>query len=307
MYESKLTVTTQPPFELDLTVWVLRRRSKNVTDSWDGKTYSRIVVVNDSPISLEVSQAGTGVSPRLDIKLKSKKSISQRHKDYARQIVRKLFGLDVDLQPFYKLVACQPELKLLDEQFRGVRPTRYPTIFEGLVNAIACQQVSLDAGIAALNRMTETYGLSFTDHKRVHHAFPRPEDLIDVSEEALRQLGLSYQKARAIKELAYASANGDINFDQLETVSNQEAVAYLATIRGIGRWSAEYVLLRGLGRLDVFPGDDIGGQNNIQRLLGLEARPDYQQLKDLTSAWQPYAGLVYFHLLLAKLRTKGLV
>lgn len=76
---------------------------------------------------------------------------------------------------------------------------------------------------------------------------------------------------------------------------------------GIGRWSAEYTLLRGFGRLDILPGDDVGAQKNLRELLALEARPTYDQIKLLSQRWQPYAGLVYFHLLLEKLQRKGVL
>ena len=92
---------------------------------------------------------------------------------------------------------------------------------------------------------------------------------------------------------------------RLDGLNNTQAVAYLSRIRGIGRWSAEYVLLRGLGRLDTFPGDDVGAQNNLQRLFHLADKPTYDHIRQLTSPWHPYEGLVYFHLLLDKLRVKG--
>jgi DNA-3-methyladenine glycosylase II len=75
----------------------------------------------------------------------------------------------------------------------------------------------------------------------------------------------------------------------------------LTSLSGIGRWSAEYVLLRGLGRLHVFPGDDVGARNNLARWLGLESPLDYGAVRRAVSRWQPYAGMVYFHLLLDRL------
>ena len=65
------------------------------------------------------------------------------------------------------------------------------------------------------------------------------------------------------------------------------------------------MLLRGLGRLDTFPGDDIGAQNNLQRLFRLADKPTYDHIRQLTSPWHPYEGVVYFHLLLDKLRANG--
>ena len=84
-------------------------------------------------------------------------------------------------------------------------------------------------------------------------------------------------------------------------IQKNELIRYLSNIRGIGRWSSEYVLLRGFGRINVFPGDDVGAQKNIKELFNLNEKPDYEEIKKLTSHWNPYAGMVYFHLLLNKL------
>lgn len=111
----------------------------------------------------------------------------------------------------------------------------------------------------------------------------------------------------AIRELAANTISDTINLSDLEDMTNAAAIASLSGIRGIGRWSAEYVLLRALGRLDTFPGDDVGVRNNLQRLFFLDTRPGYAEIKELVSGWSPYQGLVYFHLLLAKLHTKGFI
>ena len=307
MHEAAFTIAVTPPFRLDLTAWALRRRKKNAIDNWDGEAYSRILVLQGTPVKITAVQGGSPKSPKLTVRLHSTKQLSLEQQTEAQVVLQKVLGLAVGVQPFQALAAKRLELRQLAEQFIGVRPPRFPTIFEALANAVACQQVSLDAGISLLNRLTEAYGLEFFDGIGTAHAFPRPEDVLNASEEGLRQLGFSRQKVRAIKEVAYAIASDDAQFGWLELASNEEALARLQAIHGIGRWSAEYVLLRGLGRLDVFPGDDIGGQNNVQALLGLVGRPDYAQLKNLTAVWSPYAGFVYFHLLLSKLHGKGLV
>lgn len=304
MHEATLIIPVASPFRLDLTAWVLRRRPKNSVDRWNGKAYSRTLVLQDVPLEVTVIQTGTLQLPKLTISLRSHTRLSTEQQAEAQALVQKMLGLVVAVEPFYELTAKLPELNGLARQFVGVRPTRFPSVFEALVNAIACQQVSLDAGISLLNRLSDTYGLAFADGDNRTHAFPSPEDLLNVPEGDLKRLGFSYQKARTLKEVALGVV-GDL--EELELASNTEALARLQAIRGIGRWSAEYVLLRGLGRLDVFPGDDIGGQNNVQALLGLPARPSYDQLKNLTAAWQPYAGFVYFHLLLSKLHDKELV
>jgi hypothetical protein len=79
----------------------------------------------------------------------------------------------------------------------------------------------------------------------------------------------------------------------------------LLELRGVGRWSAEYVLLRGLGRLNVYLGDDVGARNNLRSWLKLRKSLDYDGVRRVTAKWQPYAGFVYFHMLLNRLDTTG--
>lgn len=306
MHEVILTIPVAPPFRVEFTVWLLRRREKNTMDRWDGRSYSRVLVVDGVPTKLTASQAGIAKQPQLSVTIQSHESLSLSQCAYVQATMQKMLGLAVDLQPFYVLAQRSPELDRLAKRFIGVRPPRFPSVFEALVNAIACQQLSLDVGILLLNRLSETFGVAYPDDGDIVYAFPGPEDLADISEERFRQLGFSYQKARSIKDLAYRMLHEELHLEQLEFVSNEQALICLQSIRGIGRWSAEYVLLRGLGRLDMFPGDDIGGQNNLQKLLRLTTRPDYGQLKKLTSVWQPYTGFVYFHLLLGGLYEKQL-
>jgi DNA-3-methyladenine glycosylase II len=295
------------PFRLDLTVWALRRRKKNAVDCWDGDEYSRIIVADNIPVRLTVSQEAVGVEAALLVTLESATRLSGQAIEEAGRLVHKMLGLAVNLQPFYDRTRGNVAIGSLVEQFFGVRPPRFPSIFEGLVNAIACQQVTLDLGIVLLNRLSERFGAPFVDHGVVRHAFPTPPDLADASEESIKGLGFSHQKTRAIQELAAHVADNRLKFADLDDMTNAEAVESLSTIRGIGRWSAEYVLLRGLGRLDTFPGDDIGAQNNLQRLFHLAWKPTYDDIRQLTSPWHPYEGVVYFHLLLDKLRANGVM
>jgi DNA-3-methyladenine glycosylase II len=293
------------PFRLDLTVWALRRRAKNAVDRWDDGRYSRVITADGGPVRLTVRQATTGSEPALTVNLESATRVSARATQQAGLLVRQMFGLAVGLQPFYELARDDAVIGPLVERFCGVRPPRFPTVFEGLVNAIACQQVTLDLGIVLLNRLAERFGADLATRGAVQYAFPAPADLAAAPGEAIRQLGFSRQKTRAIQELSTQIVDSTVDLARLEGLTNAEAVASLSRLRGIGRWSAEYVLLRGLGRLDTFPGDDVGAQNNLQRLFHLAGKPTYDQIRQLTSPWHPYAGLVYFHLLLDKLRAKG--
>jgi DNA-3-methyladenine glycosylase II len=126
-----------------------------------------------------------------------------------------------------------------------------------------------------------------------------------VSPAALRQFGFSRQKGQAMIELAQSVAEGRVDLEGLAALPDDEVIGDLRELRGVGRWTAEYTLLRGLGRVDVFPGDDVGARNNLQRWLQLRKPLDYEGVRRVLAGWGGYAGLVYFHLLLDHLEEAG--
>jgi DNA-3-methyladenine glycosylase II len=153
------------------------------------------------------------------------------------------------LEPFYDLVADDPNLGPLARRFCGLKPPRFSSLFEAVVNGIACQQVTLTQGIRALNRLAESYGLPFADGGEPSHAFPRAEGLAGLDIEQIRAIGITRQKSRAIIELAEALSSGSLDLEALRQADDQEGLTQLLSLRGVGRWTAEYVMLRGLDRL----------------------------------------------------------
>ena len=286
MQRRAFTLQARPPFRLDLTVWALRRRPGNAVDAWDGRTYRRSVWVESGAIELAAVQTGTAAAPRLEVTLAGTQ-VDRRAEKFARAMVTRLLGLEIDLSAFYQLAEGDPFLHTL----------------ECLVNAIACQQLTLTVGIRLLNRLAEAYGTA--PGRGAPLALPLPAQLAGLAPETLKPLGFSGAKARSIVELAAGISAGTFNPDPIEMLDDRAALAALLRLRGVGRWSAEYALLRGLGRLHVFPGDDVGARNNLARWLGRRGPLDYAGVQSAVRRWEPFAGVVYFHLLLASLDEHG--
>ena len=304
MEERTFETGAKPPFRLDLTAWALRRRPGNAVDRWDGRTYRRVVALGDTLAELAATQSGPPQRPRLTVSLRGPRLGTDAERA-ARAMLARLLGLDLDLSAFYRLAARDSFLAPLAGRYRGLKPPRLPTLFECLVNAIACQQLTLTVGILLLNRLAEAFGASL--ERAGGHAFPEPAVLAAIEPQALRPLGFSGAKARSVVELAEAAVGGALDADAIEPLEDEAALRALTRLRGIGRWSGEYALLRGLGRLHVFPGDDVGARNNLARRLGVPGPLDYAAVRQVVRPWQPFAGLVYFHLLLASLAERGLL
>lgn len=148
------------PFRLDLTVWALRRRPHNAVDVWDGGIYRRVVLQEGQPMLLEVVQVGVPDAPLLEVTATSGSAIAPDEALIAA-VLRRLLGVDIDLTGFYAFAAADAHLGPLAARFRGFKPPRYATLFEALLNGVACQQVTLNLGVQLLNRLASSYGVGF--------------------------------------------------------------------------------------------------------------------------------------------------
>jgi DNA-3-methyladenine glycosylase II len=304
MSQGSFLLKPVPPFRLDLTVWTLRRRPDNAVDRWDGQAYRRVLTLPAGPAEAIVTQIGPPEAPRLQVLVEGQ-PLHSSVKAAVRSVLGRLLGLHIDLAAFYRFAPRQGRLGQLARRFRGMKPPRFPTVFECLVNAIACQQVTLTLGIRLLNRLAASYGPAIQKGDGMVHAFPRPDDLADLRPEHLRRIGFSRQKGHAMIELARSITEGRLDLDQLAELPDEEAIERLRSLRGVGRWTAEYALLRGLGRTSIFPGDDVGARNNLQRWLHLAGPLDYEGVRHTLARWQRFGGLIYFHLLLNRLDEAG--
>jgi DNA-3-methyladenine glycosylase II len=118
-----------------------------------------------------------------------------------------------------------------------------------------------------------------------------PENLLRVHPRRLRTIGLSRQKALYARELARALQRGDPDLDTLASMPDDEAIAALTGVKGIGRWTAEIYLLFALGRPDVMPADDLALQVAAQRIKKLDQRPTGRELRAMAEAWQPWRSV----------------
>jgi DNA-3-methyladenine glycosylase II len=306
MQDLNFSLDPLPPFRLDLTAWALRRRPINTIDSWAGEAYSRVLAIAGWPVFIRIIQSPGLRSPRLHIK-----AVADRLPLNAEQQIvvalEKLLGLHVNMKSFYRFAKTVPRLNALAQRFMGLKPPRFPSVFEAIVNGIACQQLSLHVGLTLLNRLTERAGLRFTTATDTRFSFPTAESLEQLPMRTFRQLGFSTTKGLAVKNLSSATLSGEFDPEGLTRLGNEEAVTRLLELRGVGRWTAEYVVLRGLGRTDLFPGDDVGARNNLKRWLNIKRALNYENVNQAIARWRPYSGLLYFHLLLDGLMESGLL
>jgi DNA-3-methyladenine glycosylase II len=293
--QSRHELPVLAPYRLDLTVSALRRLSTNVVDvlTPDGE-YVRAVGTPHHPLVIRVRQE------RADSIAVTIAGTASEHSQLLT-LVRRMLGIDRDLAHFDHAAARMKWLRPLALHLRGLKPPRYPTLWEAFVNAIAFQQVSLQAASAIVRRLIMALGQPIASQGAALYLFPSAEQVLGAEDDLLRATGLSARKLATLRRAGDALASGTLDEAMLQERPSTDAAALLQQIKGIGPWTATVILLRGLGRLDVFPMND----TSVVRNLALVAGSTPLDVQRILAALGPQRGMLYYHLLLARLEARG--
>jgi DNA-3-methyladenine glycosylase II len=159
--------------------------------------------------------------------------------------------------------------------------------FEALCMSIASQQLSTKAAATIFGRFCHLFP---PDRK------PTPERVMTLTDDQIRGVGFSRPKVAFIKDLAEHVIDGRLDLKGLKKHPDEEVMRQLVAVKGIGRWTAEIFLMFRLGRPDIFPADDLGLMNAVQRAYGLRTRPDAKKLRKLAESWQPHRSVAAWYL-----------
>jgi DNA-3-methyladenine glycosylase II len=203
-----------------------------------------------------------------------------------RRLAGSLWSLDDNLRRCYAILRGDPLMARLVTRCAGLRMIRTPDLYEALLIAVLGQQVSVASAEAVRRRLMLALGDRRRHKGMTYIGYPAPRRLSVTSPRALQALGLSRQKARYVLEIATRTAAGHLDPAAFDGLADEEAITRLTEIPGVGRWTAEVVLMRGLGRSDVFPAADLGLGRAVQRLLGRTRRPTEDELRAMAERWK---------------------
>jgi DNA-3-methyladenine glycosylase II len=186
------------------------------------------------------------------------------------------------------LMRRDPVLAPIIRRFRDRSPFDAPIVdpFSALVRTITAQQISTKAAATIHGRLVALMPGSVAT----------PEALIGLTDEQLRQAGLSRQKSAYLRDLGAKVASGELPIHSLHDLTDEEVIEAIVKVKGLGRWSAEMFLMFRLRRPDVLPVDDLGIVNAIQRLYKLRKRPKPDRIRRIGEAWRPYRTVACWYL-----------
>jgi DNA-3-methyladenine glycosylase II len=298
-----MRLTTAGPFHLEATVRVLQRRPANRVDLWESDRYLRVLAAPRGLTLVEIANRGTIDHPDVCLSIRSRQPDAATRLALAKT-VRRMLGLDVDPAPLQRLTEADAKLRPTALALRGMRPPRFSGLFEAFANVIPFQQLSLDAGAAIVARLVERFGVRLEEGGRRFYAFPASRAVANARIGTLRECGLSDAKARSLRHVARAVESGELMEEAIAAMSTSNALDALTALPGIGPWSASVVLLRGFGRIDVFPPGDVGAAHGLSELLRLRKR---ESLARVLESFGDRRGYIYFFALGESLLRKGLI
>lgn len=287
-----IDVPVRPPFDLALALRYLRLSPSTITERVDRGCYERPIWLGERPALVRLAP---GERPGYLRATLSTATSASRDADALRRLVTRVFGLDEDLAGLDAVAGNDPTFGRLVERYRGVRPILIADPLEALAWAIIGQQINVAFAAKLKRALIERFGDRLCCDGQVYVLFPRAETLAALGPDDLRPLQFSRQKIDYLVSSAAAVASGALDLAALADLPTDAALAALTRLRGIGRWTAEYVLLRGAGHRDVIPAADGGLRRIIGQAYGLGRLATEAEVRALAERWAGWRGYAAFY------------
>jgi len=260
----------------------------------DDHSYRKALRLNGRDLLLTVRSTGTVASPRLALSLAGA-DLDAATTAAARALVARVFALDADPAPFLALAERDPVFGALIMRHPGLRPALIADPFEALIWAVLGQQITITFARTLKLRLVALAGRALTIDGVEYPLFPDPATLAALDPDLLRAHQFSRQKAAYVVSLAAAVRDGALDFARVRALPRDEAIAALTRFHGVGRWTAEYLLMRGLGDRDSIPAADVGLRAVIGRWYGLGRKASEAEVRAYAEAWAGWRGWAAFH------------
>jgi DNA-3-methyladenine glycosylase II len=290
------------PFNFDLTAQIFQSGDKQIRTYSNGQ-FTQVLKLNGKLTMVKLASTGTIEQPKITVELKSNSPITLQDRQKAEEAVKFIFNLGFDLSAFYIEVKNDQTIYQITQQLYGLKNPTTATVYEALVDSIVEQQISIKVAHTIEERLVKKFGEILTLDGESFYAYPTPQNIVCASLEEIRNCGLSQRKAEYIQEAAKLIVNGKLNLEYLKLHrSPEEIIAELDEIRGIGIWTAELTMLRGMQKLDALPADDFGIRRVISRYYCSGKPIKTAEAREIAKSWGKWKGLAAFYLIIAEIK-----
>lgn len=287
---NKIATTIHPtaPFDFELTAgYHTYFQGRYGIDSLMEGVYRRLLDLGGKLVLASVRSTGSIEEPELVVELQGE-GLADGDAVIGADKVAWLLGAGQDLTPFYALADEDSTLSAITRRFHGLHLPHTATAFEALILAILGQQIATNVARIIRTLLIETYGPRQTFDGETYYAFPRAETLAAAPIDELRGLKLSQRKAEYVQGIALAALEYPDSFEWLHRLEDAEVVRQVTELRGVGQWTAQWLLIRALGRPDALPLGDLALRRAVSRIFFEGVEVNDGQVEEFCRRWSPW-------------------
>ena len=293
-----IKIIPKSPFNFELSVKIFSNGDPQI-QRYEKGFYWQLIWLNNKLVLITVRSLGSVDKPELSVSIKPDNELNKKDNVLARKILTSIFNLDFDLKYFYEDMHEDSIMSKLTLKLRGLNNPTTPTFFEAIVSSMIEQQISLKAARSIETKMIKEFGNILQLDGETYYSFPTPETLSNLEKEDLREYGLSFRKAEYVIDLSKCIEENKLDLNELKTKSTSEIISELLKIRGIGVWTAELAVIRGIHRLVALPADDIGLRRVVSHYYNNDEPISADELRRIAKGWGKWSGLAAFYLVVA--------
>ncbi len=296
----RLTIKPVLPFDFELSASIFSEGDKQIRRHENGKFY-QLIRINNKLVLISAKSSGSRDEIKILVDLESNEEISNKDRKKTREVIYTIFNLKLDLKTFYLNIKNDETMLKLTQKLRGLKSPTTPTVFEALVDSIIEQQISLKVAHSLQRNLIKTFGDILKIDDKVYYAFPTSEKMASATIEQIRECGLSYKKAEYIRDISKMITDGILDLEKFKGYDDiDEIIDELRKIRGIGVWTAELTMLRGMQKFDAIPADDLGLRRVISHYYCNDRKISGEQVRRIAQNWGKWKGLAAFYLIIAE-------
>lgn len=261
----------------------------------DGVYRRAIRLINGKLIPFEIELNDDVKTPKLKIVVYQNLTDPQK-----RELIDKIkwsFCTEYDLKPLYEFMEADPILRRVKNNNYGLRPAYFNTVYEGTITVIVQQQISLKIAGHMTSLIIEKYGDCIKSEGKEFREFPSPGELANATIEGLRKCKLSGRKAEYIMDFSRRVAEGKLNPESLKNRNHQEITETLTSFRGLGRWTAEMVIVTAISVENMNPAGDLGARKTISHFYNNDKLLSEEEVRRFTEKWGRYKGIITYYLI----------
>lgn len=289
-----MIITLPANFDMNANLGYLTREKNECLYEIENNIITKVIAIGEMQSLVQISVID---NQQMVVQfLNGSRPIERGEREKIATYIIEWFDLDNNLTPFYEMANTDPLLQIPAQKFYGLRVIGIPDLFEALCWGVLGQQINLAFAYSLKRQFVESFGGSIEWNGKKYWVFPPYERIAQLTPTDLAAIKMTVKKSEYIIGIARLMANGDLSKEQLKKMDFKEAEKSLIKIRGIGPWTANYVLMRCLRFQTAFPIDDVGLINSIKTLRNMNQKPTKEEILALSIPWQNWESYATFYL-----------